>query len=480
MSRISVAFVVSLIIGVSGGCARHFPQVALEQVDADFRQRCAGGPGALIYMDERYDDYWGGGYDPTSYLLVGEEGGDSITAAPTKRMTVRRSVIKILSKKGAVSASHFKVIHYRENAPPVEVHLWMGDGTPKMVNIQAVKTGPLVDWPCENGFPRETTFRIGPLLVGDVVEIIYPISGPDQLRWSFGSDQFCVSRSRVSFGHKDDEFRPDMDAKLVDASGGVKLASEPNAYPMVFELRKALMPISHERLPFVMLSPRCPNWKNLRGRIFRTALWMARAGKIAGHKKVNPFLVTPIKENQKARRIQATAEWMYDRVKVVPDPYQYWLRWMPTEPAHKTARKRFGSAGAWSALTFRILEEAGLKPRFALIHTNPLNPFGLDSPAASQMDTLAVVVDDETGKTHWLVPTLRYSAEDQPPSGLRGHKALLLERWWIDREQGAGRCSAEVELTFSCQTSTPEPVELELVSIGYGDKPKQEKSSAPQ
>jgi len=473
MSRMSIAIVFSVVLGSVCGCARHFPQVALEQVEAGFTQRCSEGPGVLVYLDERYDDYWGGGYDPTSYLLVGEEGGGSITAAPTKRMTVRRSVMKILSKKGAVSASNFRVIHYRENVPPVEVHTWMGDGTPKKINVQATRTVPLVDWPCENGFPRETTFRIGPLVVGDIVEIIRPISGPDQLKWTFGSDRFCVLRSKVSFGHKDDEFRPDMDAQLVDASGGVKLTSEPKAYPMVFELRKPLMPISKERLPYATLSPRCPGWKNLRGRIFRTALWMARSGKVAGRKKVNPFLVTPVKDDQKARRVLATAEWMYERVKVVPDPHPSWLRWMPTEPASKTARKRYGSAGSWSALAFRVLEDAGLKPRFALIHTSPLNPFRLDSPSATQMDTLAVVVDDEKGKTHWLVPTLKYSAEDQPPSGLRGHKALVLERWWADREQGAGRCAAEVELVFSCQVSTPEPVELKLISIGYDEKTKQ-------
>lgn len=471
MSRFSLVLVLALAIATSGGCARHFPKAALDQPEASFVQRCAEGPGALVYLDERYDDYWGGGYDPTTYMLAGEDsGGGSATAAPTKRMTVRRSVIKILSKKGAKLASHFKVIHYRENVPPVEVHLWMSDGTPKKVNVQAVKTVPLVDWPCENGFPRETTFRIGPLLLGDVVEIIRPISGPDQLKWTFGSDKFCVVRSRVSFGHKDDEFRPDMDANLVDASGGVKLVSPPKDYPMVFELKKALMPLSTERLPYVMLSPRCPGWKNLRGRIFRTTLWMARAGKVAGRKKANPFLVTPVKNGEKQRRIQATAEWMYNRVKVVPDPHPFWLRWMPTEPAFKTARKRYGSAGSWSALAFRVLEDAGLKPRFALIHTSKLNPFKHGSPTASQMDILAVVVDDETGKTNWLVPTLPYSAQDQPPAGLRGRKALMLKRWWIDREQGAGRCDAEFELTFSCQMSTPEPVELKLITIGYDEK----------
>ena len=87
MSRFSLVFALALVIATSGGCAKHFPKAALEQPAASFVQRCTEGPGAMIYLDERYDDYWGNGYDPTSYLLVGEDsGGGSATAGPpTKR-----------------------------------------------------------------------------------------------------------------------------------------------------------------------------------------------------------------------------------------------------------------------------------------------------------------------------------------------------------------------------------------------------------
>jgi len=236
---------------------------------------------------------------------------------------------------------------------------------------------------------------------------------------------------------------------------------------MVFELQKTLMPISHDRIPFIMFSPRCPGWKHLRGRIFLTALWMARAGDITGRNKVNPFLVTEIEEGEKARRIRAVADWMNRRIGVLPQPQVYWMRWMPTEPAHKTAHKRNGTPGSWSVLAFRILEDAGLKPRFALVHNHPRVPLKLKSPISYQMDLLVVAVDDDEGKTHWLVPGVTYNPNEQPPAALKNRKALVLKRWWLDREQGAGRCSPELELTFSCQVSTPEPVEVELVTVGY-------------
>ncbi len=461
------------LVVTNSSCSRRFPGGDLSALDQKLLGICRDGPGAVAVLDERYDDYWGNGYDTTSYLMLGEEEGGSTTGAPTRRMAVHHLVLKIVSPRGTKNASTFTVEHYREKVPPVEVHLWAADGHEKKVNVQATRTVPLVDWPCENGFPRQTTFRIGPLAVGDIVEIIKPVSGPNQLIWHFGSSRFCVQSSRVVFGHPDDEYRADMQALVVDASGGVKLTSLPGEYPLTFELTRPLPPLSPERIPFVLLSPHCPGWSNLRGRIFKTALWMARAGKVTGRKQVNPFLASSVKDNQKARRIATLAGWMNRSIHLDPAPATYWYRWMPVEPAFKTASKRHGPPGNWAVLAFRVLEDAGLKPRLALIHSNPKNPFQHDIPTVAQMDTLAVVVDDETGKTHWLVPGIEYQPEDQPPGSLRGKKALLLERWWLDREQGAGRCQPELETTFSCQISTPEPVELQLVSIGYEEQQQQ-------
>ncbi len=460
-------FVLSLAsLFIVVGCARHFPGTDLDAVDPTFRQRCTDAVGVLVELDERYDDYWGGGYDPTSYLIISGEGGGGVTSAPTRRMTVRRQVLRILNEKGAEIASTFSVTHYREREPPVEVHLWAGDGKGKMINVQAIKTAPLVDWPCENGFPRETVFRIGPLQPNDVVEIITPISGPDQLRWQFGSSRYCVLASKATFGHSDDDFRPDMDANVFDASGAVTLTSEPKSHPMVFEMKKPLLPLSPDRVPFILLSPRCPGWSNLRGRILRTALWLARTGSVTGRTLVNPFLASPVAEGERDRRIATVAEWMERHVQVEEPPLVFWHRWMPIESASKTAEKKRGPAGNWAILAFRLLEDAGLKPRLALLHVHPRNPFRNASPTAAQMDLLAVVVDGDDGSARWLVPGLTYDKQDQPPAQLRGKKALVLERWWLDRETGAGRCEAELEMTFSCQMSTPEPVELKLIDVG--------------
>jgi hypothetical protein len=447
------------------GCAKKVPKVDLSQVDETFLQRCTSGPGAIIVQDDLYTDYWGGGYDKTPYLLLGEEGGGSITAAPTKRMVVRRTLIRVLSEKGIEPASQFSVVHYREKTPPVEVNVWMEDGQPRKVRVDSVGMASLADWPCEHSYPRKTTFRISSLFVGDTVEIIRPVSGPDQLRWKFGSSSMCILKSKATFGHPDDEYRSDMAAGTVDASGGVFKTSPEKEYPMVFELKKPLMPISRARIPFVLLSPRCPGWSHLRGQILRTALWMVHSGDVKGRKMVNPFLVTPVEDGQKLRRIRAVAEWMHRWVNIEKVETLYWMRWIPREPARKTAAKRSGDPGSWSALAFRILDNAGLKPRFALIHTHPRVPLREDQPTSQQFDTLGVAVDDENGKTHWLVPGVPYDPEKQPPPELKGHKALVLQRWWIDRERGAGACLPEYETILACQIATPEPVELKLVTL---------------
>jgi hypothetical protein len=447
------------------GCAKKVPLVDLSQVDDTFLERCTQGPGAIIIEDDLYSDYWGSGYDKTPYLLLGEEGGGAVTATPTKRMVVRRTLVRVLSEKGIEAAAQFSVVHYREKVPPVEVNVWMKDNTPRKVRVDSVGMATLADWPCEHSFPRKTTFKISSLFVGDTVEIIRPVSGPDQLRWQFGSSKMCIIRSKATFGHSDDEYRSDMAAGTVDASGGVSKTSPEKEYPMVFELKKPLMPISQARIPFVLLSPRCPGWSHLRGQILRTALWMVHSGDVTGRKMVNPILVKPVEDGQKLRRIRATADWMHRWIHIEEVDTLYWMRWIPREPAAKTAAKRKGNSGSWAALAFRILDDAGLKPRFALLHTHPKVPLREDQPTSQQFDTLAVAVDDENGTTHWLVPGMPYDPEKQPPPELKGRKALVLERWWIDREQGAGRCLPEYETILACQIATPEPVELKLVTL---------------
>jgi hypothetical protein len=142
------------------------------------------------------------------------------------------------------------------------------------------------------------------------------------------------------------------------------------------------------------------------------------------------------------------------------------MRWMPREPVGQTAARRRGNQGSVAALAFRILEDAGLKPRLALLHTLDREPFHQEQPTSFQFDSLAALVEDEHGQTHWLVPGIPYSPDDQPPAALKGRAALVLERWWADREQGAGKCLPELEVIFSCQIATPEPVELNLITVG--------------
>ena len=456
---------VLLALFLCGGCTKKVPLVDMSRVDTTLLERCTQGPGAIIMEDDLYSDYWGGGYDKTPYLLLGENAGGAVTEAPTKRMVVRRTLIRILSEKGIEAANQFSVVHYREKPPPVEVNVWMENDQPRKVRVDSVGMATLADWPCEHSFPRKTTFKITSLSVGDTVEIIRPVSGPDQLRWQFGSSRMCIFHSKATFGHPDDEYRSDMAAGTVDASGGVFKTSPEKEYPMVFELKKPLMPISEARIPFVLLAPRCPGWSHLRGQILKTALWMVHSGDVKGRKMVNPILLKPVEDNQKLRRIRATADWMHRRVHIEEVETLYWMRWIPREPVEKTAAKRKGNAGSWAALAFRILDDAELKPRFALLHTHPKIPLREDQPTSQQFDTLAVAVDDENGKTHWLVPGVPYDAEQQPPPELKGRKALVLQRWWIDREQGAGRCLPEYETVLACQIATPEPVELKLVTL---------------
>jgi len=456
-TMVRIKYVIGLVFLFTSltACTKKIPQVDLSQVDQAFLQRCTDEVGVIIGIDERFNDYWNRDYDNSVYRVLGGP-----------QTPLMRRVMKIMSEKGIEAASFFSVIHYRERIPEVEVNVWMKDGSIRPVNVTKKGTVALADWPCELFFPRQTKFKISTLVVGDTVEIKAPISGPDKLVWHFGSHKFCALKSNVAFGHSTDDNRPDLRAISFDASGGVARTSQGDAYPMTFALQKPLMPISKARLPYVLTAFRCPGWNNLRGQLLQTTIWLARKDEVAGRNMVNPLLVKPVENGETKRRIQATANWLAQRVRVDPVDVPLWLRWMPLKPAHKTALQRKGGSGDVAALTFRILEEAGLKPRLALVHTHPRNAFYKDLPTLTQFDSLAVLVDDEDGKTHWLVPGLPYDPEDQPPAKIRGRQALVLERWWIDRVQGAGICKPVATLAFSCQMSTPEPVEFKLITVG--------------
>jgi hypothetical protein len=452
-----------LFISVSQftGCRKQVPLFDMSTVDNAFIDRCAKACGVLIVLDERLHQYWGGGYEPREWLFL---------RAPNNRMVVHKRIMKILSTNGAQLASTFSVIHYRENTPPVEVNVWMKDGTERKTIVTAQSTVPLADWPCQLSYPRKTTFKISTLGQDDTVEIITPILGPEQLFWSFGSHKFCTLKSRTNFGHPDDNNRPDIKATIMDASGGVVRTSSGDDYPMVFELQKPLMPISRPRLPFASLNFRCPDWPNLKAKIFQTPLWMARAEEIADRKKVNPFLVSPIKNNERLRRIKTIISWLNRHMQIEVSDVPLWMQWLPLEPAHQVAINRRGSRGAIAALAYRIFEDTGLKPRFALVHTHLRNPFEQDIPSTKQFQSLAVLVDDENQNTHWYLPGLNDNPEELFPQELAGRQALVMERWWADRQQGTGSCEAEMELHLSCNISTPEPIEVKLITIGDADR----------
>lgn len=457
MLRLVLAASVAIGFFASAGCAHKIPLVDLSQAEPAFVQRCTQEVGGIIGMDDRYLDYQYRSYDNTNYRVL---SGD--------KTPVHRRVYKILSQAGAQRASSLAVYHYREQKPEVNARAWMANGTERMVTVRQVGSQALADWACELHVPRRTDYHIGTLQPGDTVEITWPISGPDTLYWTMGSDGFCFLHATATFGHHADENRPDLHAVVMDASGGVKRTSEGDAYPMVFEQTRPLMPLSAQRTPFVMLAPRCPGWKHLRGQLFFLPLWLARTGEVAGRKAVNPVLLRPVEDNDRLRRIQSTAMWMHDRIQLEPGSPLFWMRWMPLQPAPRTATRRIADPGSWSVLAFRILDQAGLKPRFALVHTDDFRPFSKDLPTPSQFDVLAVVVDDEHGKTHWLVPGLPYAPDQQPPASLNGRTALVVQRWWLERELGGGDCIPVDALGFSCQVETPEPVELSLEQIGQG------------
>jgi hypothetical protein len=451
-------------------CSRRMPEVDLGALDQGLLERCRESPGVVVIADELFDSYWGGGYDTVRRKLLGEYGGGGTTQDPTTRMTVRRTRLKILSPAGGDAARKFWVVHYRESLPPVEARAWMETGEEKPVNIIPSGTRALADWPCELGFPRVSEFNLSTLLPGDLVEIQVPVSGPDILFFRFGSDRFCSANGRATFGHPDDEFRPDLAALTVDATREVRLESPAGEYPQVFGLRRLLPPLSERRLPYVLRAPRCPSWSHLRGRIFHTPLCLFRGGNIAGRDRVNPFLVSPVQPGERARRVAAVAEWLERHFVIEESEIPFWGRWLPDAPAAKAATKRRGNAGTAAVLAFRILEDAGLSPQFALVRADAKSPFdpGFVSPA--QFDTLAVTVVGDGGEKLWIVPGVKYDVALQPPAEIRGAPALVVERWFIERD-AAGACSPANEVNFSCQISTPEPVELRLEAFSPAPSP---------
>ena len=468
MRRLAIGFLCLACLAI--GCAKRMPEVDLKGLDPSYLEACGQGSGLLVVLDERKESMWGGGYDQSKWLLLGEERGEDSGRAPTTTMVIRRRVMKILTAKGATAASKFKVIHYKEKQPPVEVNVWQANGKRRPVNIVPTGTIPLADWHCEHSWPRVTSFRVATLKAGDLVELITPLVGPEMLEWHFASSQHCVIRSRAQLGNENDTYRLALNAQVVDGTGGVKLVSQPEAYPMVLEHAAPLPPLPVDRQPRLRYSQRCNGWSHLRGRVFNTVLWLVRHGKIDG---VHPALLGPVKPEAFIRRAQAAADWVQRHVELEVWAGSDWMRWMPRLAPATVLKRKSADAGSAAVLLFRILEDSGLKPRFALLHTDVSRPFRMDQPDLAQFDRVAVLFDDNTGKTHWLLPGLPYDQEVQPPEVLKGRQALVLERYWIDRHQGSGRCKPEIEIPWSCQNATPEPIELRLVKIG--DKPSQTK-----
>lgn len=464
---LSIPLVLSL-----DGCSRRMPEIDLGGLDPGLLERCRESPGVLVVSDELFDAYWGGGYDTIRRKLLGEYGGGGATADPTTRMTVRRMRLLILSPGGGDAARKFYVVHYRESIPPVEARAWMENGVEKPINVISAGTRALADWPCDLGFPRVSEFTMGTLLPGDLVEIQVPVSGPDILFFRFGSDRFCSASSKATFGHPDDEFRPDLAAITVDATRQVRLESPPGEYPQVFGLRRLLPPLSERRLPYVLRAPRCPGWPHLRGRIFHTPLCLLRGDDIAGRGRVHPVLVSPVKPGERARRVAAVAEWMERHFVIEESNLPFWGRWLPDAPAAKAVTKRRGNAGTAAVLSFRILEEAGLSPRLALVLVDPKAPFDPAFASPVQFDTLAVTVRGDDEEDLWIVPGIHFDPDIQPPAEIRRAPALVVERWFIERDT-AGSCSPANEANFSCQNSTPEPVELKLVDFSKLPPPAQ-------
>lgn len=445
-------------------CAPTMPQVDLKQFDPGLLARCRAH-GVIVLADERYEDYWARNYDNYKVRLLRQMG--SATDQMTIPDAVRRRVLRIVDEQGAEKVATFAVVHYQEATPPVRVYAWTEDGRSRGMNVEEMGTRPLVDWPCRSGYPRQTAFRIGPLNPGDTIEIRYPLSGPEQELWRFADERFCTLRSRAVFGHPHDSgsTRLDMDAVLYDGTGRVERSSPAGVSPVVYELQQPLPPLPAEQVPFVARASRCRGFEYLNGRVFHTPLWMARDGDIeasiapAGGDAGGPLPA--------GRRIAAVGRYIAG-LRVDPADVPFWMRWLPREPAHRVAARGHGSAGGIAALAFRLLEEAGLEPRYALVHTDRDLPFARDFASPILFDTLAVVVADAGGRDRWLVPGAEFAVETPIPALVRHRKALVMKRWLAERITGGGACWPAFDTLHACFNASKALDTMDLITVGHG------------
>jgi hypothetical protein len=461
--RITLAIILTSFLAF-WGCPKEMPPIDLGGVDPAFLQGCQD-TGVLVVSDERYEDYWARGYDTTKARLLAQSG--KVTESMTLPTAVRRRLLRILNQTGVGNASTFEVVHYRPSLPPVEINVWGKSGEPRDIQVNDIQTESLADWPCCSRPPRRTTFRIITLKPGDTVEIIQPLCDADRDFWRFGSERFCVLQSRAVFGHPHDTGSTilDMDSVAVDFIGAVAKTSPAGKHPVVYEIKRPLPTLGRDKLPYVFRSYRCQSWEHLHGLMFHSALWMARDGMDVTAENVPRRLTKAVETGQRLQRITEVADWL-EKIQVDTREVPFWMRWLPREPARTVARAGKGSPGAVAALAFRILEQAGMQPSFALLHRNDSTPFVPDIPAAVQFDTLAVLVNDDTGKTHWIVPGLGHDPAQPVPASIKGRKSLVMLRWVADRFSGGGKCWPGFELLFSCYNPSRKPASVKLITVG--------------
>lgn len=444
------------------GCAKQMPRADLSLLEPAVRGRCEAR-GAMVVLDERFEDYRARNYDT---FKVGRLRQAGTTASVTVPDPMRRLVLRIFTREGANQASTFGVIHLREQLPPVEVRAWTAAGRERKIQVNAQGTRSMVNWPCRSGHPRVTTFRIGPVNPGDTIEIIHPLSGPLQEIWKFAHPRWCTLRSVATFGHPHDTAATNlpMDGVIYDQTGAVERTSEADDHPKVYALTRPLEPLPAGRIPMLVRSRRCRGWKYLHGKVFHTPIWMARDGSLPrGENGVPAGLLEPAPGSGHAERIRRVAAWLAG-IPVEEREVSFWMRWLPQEPGWKVAEQGKGSRGGQAALAFRLLEEAGLAPRLALLHTHDRIPFTPDFASPLQFDTLGVVVADETGTDHWLVPGL---ASDRPvPPAIQGRKALVMKRWVAERITGGGACWPEFEVLWSCYNAAKALDAMDLITVG--------------
>ena len=453
--------------GLMAACTKPMPVADLNKVPPGMMKRCEQ-KGAIVLSDVRYEDYWARNYDNYKVKLLNQMG-------TTGKMTIpdplRRLTVKVFSDEGARQVSKFSVVHYQENTPPVDVKGWTKDGRQKPMGVDVVSTKPLADWPCRTGYPRETTFHVGPVTPGDTIQITYPLSGPEQELWRFASQKFCTIKSKAIFGHPNDTgvIRLNMEALMYDSTNSLRQVSKPHEFPVVYEISKPLPALPARRVPFVIRSHKCKGWRYLRGSVFHMPIWMSRDGDLpkadSTSAGVPVELLSKAPKDQLVARIDQVGKWM-GSLSVEHVPVSYWMRWLPREPAVAVARKSSGSVGGIAALVFRVLEEGGLEPRFALIHTDKTTPFVEDFASPIMFDTLGVVVAGEDGVDRWLVPGYAYDPNNPVPKDLVKRHALVMKRWVAERIKGGGSCWPEFDMLYSCFNASKALETMDLISIG--------------